>query len=134
MTATLHTPQPCLRTFHRRSLVQAGALALAARALPLTGQRVASAETLPAPRAKSVVIVFLTGAASHHDTFDMKPQAPAEIRGEFRPIATSTPGVHICEHLPQIAARADRYVAIAQLAQFAQRHRRAAEEIGRAHV
>jgi hypothetical protein len=44
---------------------------------------------------KSVLIVFLTGAASHHDTFDMKPAAPAEIRGEFQPIDTSLPGLQV---------------------------------------
>jgi hypothetical protein len=63
-------------------------------------------------RPKSVILVFLTGAASHHDTFDMKPEAPAEVRGEFQPIATSLPGVQICEHLPLLAARAHRYALV----------------------
>jgi hypothetical protein len=61
------------------------------------------------------VIVFLTGAASHHDTFDMKPDAPAEIRGEFKPIDTAVPGVRICEHLPQLAARSHRYAIVRSL-------------------
>ncbi|HVX10540.1 MAG TPA: DUF1501 domain-containing protein [Pirellulales bacterium] len=61
-----------------------------------------------ANRPKSVVIVFLTGAASHHDTLDMKPEAPAEVRGEFKAIDTSVPGIQICEHLPRLAARAQR--------------------------
>jgi hypothetical protein len=52
-----------------------------------------------------VLIIFLTGAASHHDTFDMKPEAPAEVRGEFKPIDSSVPGIQVCEQLPQIAAR-----------------------------
>ncbi len=64
---------------------------------------------------KQIVIVFLTGAASHHDTFDMKPDAPAEVRGEFKPIATSVPGLHVCEHLPQLAKRADKYAVIRSL-------------------
>ena len=64
---------------------------------------------------KSVLLVFLTGAASHHDTFDLKPDAPAEIRGEFKPIATSTPGLHVCEHLPHLAARADKYAILRTL-------------------
>ena len=64
---------------------------------------------------KSLVIVFLTGAASHHDTFDMKPDAPAEIRGEFKQIATSIPGYQICEHLPKLAERAHRYAVIRSL-------------------
>jgi hypothetical protein len=66
-------------------------------------------------RPKSIVIVFLTGAASHHDTFDMKPDAPAEIRGEFKPIATSLPGVQICEHLPRLAGRAHKYALVRTL-------------------
>ncbi len=62
-----------------------------------------------------VVIVFLTGAASHHDTFDMKPDAPDKIRGEFKPIATPVAGLHVCEHLPHLAARADRYSVLRSL-------------------
>lgn len=64
---------------------------------------------------KSLVIIFLTGAASHHDTFDMKLDAPAEIRGEFQPISTSIPGYAICEHLPQLAARASKFAVIRTL-------------------
>ncbi len=64
---------------------------------------------------KSVLIVFLTGAASHHDTFDMKPEAPPEIRGEFKPIATTVAGLHVCEHLPLLAARTDRYAIVRTL-------------------
>jgi len=51
-------------------------------------------------RAKSVIMIWLRGGASHIDSYDMKPDAPAEVRGEFRPIATSVPGIHVCEHLP----------------------------------
>ena len=58
---------------------------------------------------KSMLVVFLTGACSHHDTFDMKPDAPAEVRGEFKSIATKTTGYSICEHLPLLAARSDLY-------------------------
>jgi hypothetical protein len=68
-----------------------------------------------APNPKQIVIVFLTGAPSHHDTFDMKPDAPAEVRGEFKPISTSVPGLHVCEHLPQLAARADKYATLRTL-------------------
>jgi hypothetical protein len=62
-----------------------------------------------------VVLVFLTGAPSHLDMFDMKPDAPAEIRGEFKPIATKVAGVPICEHLPRLAARADKYALVRSL-------------------
>src|SRR5262249_51717194 len=62
----------------------------------------------PSPRAKSVIFLHQFGGASHHDTFDMKPAAPAEIRGEFRPIASSVPGLEVCEHLPRVARLMDR--------------------------
>src|SRR5262245_38189225 len=66
------------------------------------------APALDAPRgfagkARSVILVFLHGGAAHQDLWDLKPDAPVEVRGEFRPVATSAPGVRICEHLPQTA-------------------------------
>ena len=98
----------------RRELLQVGSSGLLGLGLPsLLAGRSQSAEAKRTP--KSVVIVFLTGAASHHDTFDMKLDAPAEIRGEFKPIATSIPGYQICEHLPQLAARANKYAVIRSL-------------------
>ena len=54
---------------------------------------------------QSVILVNLTGGLSHLDSLDMKPDAPAEIRGEFKPIATAVPGIQVCEHLPQLARR-----------------------------
>jgi hypothetical protein len=64
------------------------------------------------PRARSVVLVFLTGAPSHIDTLDPKPDAPAEVRGSFQPIQTSAPGIAVCEQLPLLAARADRFAIV----------------------
>ncbi len=65
----------------------------------------AVAESLGRKTAKirSCIVVFYYGGPSHLDTFDLKPQAPAEVRGEFQPIATSVPGTQICEHLPRMA-------------------------------
>lgn len=63
-------------------------------------------------RAKSCIVLFMFGAPAHQDTFDLKPDAPAEVRGEFRPIATSVAGIQITEHLPQLAQLADRYTLI----------------------
>lgn len=60
----------------------------------------------------SAILVFLGGGPAHQDTFDLKPQAPAEYRGEFRPIRTNVPGIEICEHLPLLARQADRYALI----------------------
>ena len=61
---------------------------------------------------RSVLFVFLTGGLAHHDSFDMKPDAPAEVRGEFAPISTQTPGLHVCEHLPLLAARTEQYALV----------------------
>lgn len=95
----------------RRTVLQAGAAGMLGISLPqVLAARNVSAATPGTP--KSVLIVFLTGACSHHDTFDMKPEAPAEIRGEFQPIATSVPGIQICEHLPLLAARAHKYALV----------------------
>ena len=107
-----HTHSTGLR---RRELLQIGYSGLLGFGLPQLFSGRASASEASASRAKSVVIVFLTGACSHHDTFDMKPGAPAEIRGEFQPIATSTPGLQVCEHLPQLAVRSDKYALIRSL-------------------
>jgi hypothetical protein len=109
----------------RRELVQVGSSALLGLGLSgLLARRSRAAPSAiaaspsvgqPGSKPKSVLLVFLTGAASHHDTFDLKPDAPAEIRGEFKPIATSTPGLHVCEHLPHLAARADKYAILRTL-------------------
>src|SRR4051812_28470851 len=90
--------------FGRRLALQAGAIGL----LGLGMEHVHVLRALGAPskgssavtpRARSVIYIFLSGGLSQHESFDLKPEAPADIRGEFRPIATSTPGISICEHL-----------------------------------
>jgi hypothetical protein len=71
------------------------------------------AEAAPAAgRNKSVIMVWLRGGPSHIDSYDMKPAAPAEIRGEFRPIATNVPGIEICEHLPLHARIMDKLAIV----------------------
>lgn len=103
----------------RRDALQVGFSGAMGLSLPgLLAGRTAAAEarvTAKASTPKSLVIVFLTGAASHHDTYDLKTEAPAEIRGEFKPIATSIPGYAICEHLPKLAARARQYAVVRSL-------------------
>src|SRR5438094_8668981 len=73
--------------------------------------------TAPAPRgrADSCVYLFLWGGPPQHDTFDLKPDAPAEIRGEFMPIHTNVPGIDICEKLPRLARLADKYAIVRSL-------------------
>lgn len=98
----------------RRQWLQIGGSTLAGITLPelLTGQ--AQAQSAPAKprRAKSVILVLLTGGASQHDTFDPKPEAPQEVRGEFKPIDTQTPGLQFCEHLPLLAARSKQLAVV----------------------
>ena len=67
-------------------------------------------------QAKSCILIYLFGGPSHIDIWDMKPAAPAEIRGEFKPIATNVPGIQITEHLPRLAQHADQYAIIRSLA------------------
>jgi hypothetical protein len=89
-----------------------GLLASQARARGVAGSTKRLAR---APRAKSMILVFTTGGLSHLDSFDMKPDAPDGIRGEFKPIETNVPGIRYCEHLPQLAARADKLAVVRTL-------------------
>jgi hypothetical protein len=73
-------------------------------------------------RGKSVILVFLTGAPSHLDTFDLKPDAPPEVRGEFKPIATTVPGFQVSEHLPHLAARAHQYTIVRSMSHRENNH------------
>ncbi len=61
---------------------------------------------------RSAIFIFMEGAPSHQDTFDLKPDAPVEVRGEFKPIPTNVAGIQICEHLPLLARCADKYAII----------------------
>lgn len=67
---------------------------------------------LPSPRETSCILVWLDGGPTHYETFDPKPDAPKEIRGDFQTIATSTPGVHLSEHLPALARTFDKFAII----------------------
>lgn len=79
---------------------------------------VAAAAPAQQPRsgsARSTILIWLSGGASHIDTWDMKPSAPVEYRGVFRPVATSTPGVTLCEHLPYLAKQAHHVAVVRSL-------------------
>ena len=97
------------KAFTRRGAIRAGSLGLGLGMAELAGLRALGSET---PRAKSVIFIFLTGGLSHHDSFDMKPEAPSDIRGEFKSIPTRTPGLQICEHLPMLAERSNQYALV----------------------
>src|SRR5436853_324611 len=93
----------------RREFLRAGALSLFGLGLPhmLQAQTRASAG-----RAKACILLFMWGGPAQQDTWDMKPDAPQEYRGEFRPVPTSVPGLQICEHMPRLAQRAHQLALI----------------------
>jgi hypothetical protein len=98
----LGNPKRTCAGVSRRDLLVAGGFGL------LGGLNSASAAPRPQPKAKSVICLFLFGGWSQLETFDMKPDAPAEIRGPYKPVASALPGFPVCEHLPLMARRMDR--------------------------
>jgi hypothetical protein len=96
----------------RREVLRAGALGFVGLGLPeLLRARTATGARRPG-RARACIVLFMWGGPAHQDTWDPKPAAPAEYRGEFRPIATNVPGVQVCEHLPRLARQADKLAII----------------------
>ena len=95
-------------TINRRRLLKIGALGAG---LSLTQYLRLQAEQT-STKNRSAIFIFMEGAPSHQDTFDLKPKAPLEVRGEFKPVATNVAGIQICEHLPLLAERADKYAII----------------------
>src|SRR5437016_1111797 len=96
----------------RRSFLRAGGLALGGMALTDLLRLRAEGAVVPKGKGKSVIMICLGGGPSHIDMYDMKPEAPAEIRGEFRPIKTNVPGMQISELLPQQAKIADKFAVV----------------------
>ncbi len=80
-------------------------------------------------RAKSCVFIFLFGGPSHIDLWDMKPGMPVEIRGEFSPVPTKVPGIHICEHLPRLAQQMDKFCLLRSMTHRMNVHGPACSEI-----
>jgi hypothetical protein len=92
---------------HRRDFLRIGSLS--ALGFTLTDRvRLQAAGPNPAVKAKSCILLWLDGGPSHLETFDLKPDAPAEVRGPFQPIKTKVPGIEICELLPNTAKLADK--------------------------
>ncbi|MSR60507.1 MAG: DUF1501 domain-containing protein [Planctomycetaceae bacterium] len=97
----------------RRRLVEAGSLGLVGLSLPrLLCTEAMAGRASGEPRAKACLFIDQYGGASQVDTWDLKPEAPSEIRGPYQPIATSAPGVRVCELLPRLSAFADRFCLI----------------------
>ena len=99
----------------RRAILRAGGLSLFGGILATKSNSKAGPTVKHTPRIKSVILIDLFGGPSHIDMFDPKPDAPAEIRGEFASIPTSLPGLPICEHLPRMAEWMNRVTLIRTL-------------------
>ena len=104
----------------RRNFLRIGALGMGGLALP----DLLRAETASGLRSgnKAVIMIYLPGGPPHQDSFDLKPDAPAEIRGEFKAISTSVPGFQICEHLPRLAKVAHQYSVIRSISDAVDDH------------
>jgi len=112
--------RPFYESTTRRDFLRIGATGLAGLSLP----GLLRAEALAGAKAtgRSIINIYLTGGPSHIDTFDLKPLAPQEIRGEFTPIATKVAGMEICELLPQLASVADKMVLVRSITGMQNEH------------
>ena len=112
-------------TCSRRTAIQAGSIGILGLGMNhLAGLQQAQASTgsLAFGKAKSCIFIFLSGGLAQHESFDMKPDAPESIRGEFKPIQTKTPGLHICEHLPMLAVRSEKWALCRSLTHSSNDH------------
>jgi Protein of unknown function (DUF1501) len=107
----------------RRSFLKIGGLAMGGLNLPALLQAEArAASSSSRPSHKSVIMVYLSGGLAHQDTFDLKPEAPEGIRGEFKPIATCLPGVQASELLPKMARVLDKVAVIRSIVNLRDEH------------
>ncbi|HEY4312917.1 MAG TPA: DUF1501 domain-containing protein [Pirellulales bacterium] len=115
-------PHPSLATsINRRSFLRVGGgLALASGMAPQLARGLATTPSLG--RARSCIFVYLLGGPSHLDMWDLKPAAPAEIRGPFQAIDTATPGLQVCEHLPLLAARSKQFAIVRSVSHHNHNH------------
>lgn len=113
MSADCETTTKVVNQWSRRNILATTA-AVGGLSLPsfLQMQKAAEASPLSGKSAKSCIIIYAWGGMSHHETWDPKPDAPIEFRGEFDPIATATPGIHIGEHMPNLARHTDKLAII----------------------
>ncbi|GIW95142.1 MAG: hypothetical protein KatS3mg110_3183 [Pirellulaceae bacterium] len=107
----------CKGPVTRRSFLEVGSLGICGLGLShLLRLKAQARQPDASPVETSVILVWLPGGPPHMETFDMKPDAPVEYRGEFRPIRTVVPGMEVCEHLPRFAKIADKYSIIRSIA------------------
>ena len=103
---------------NRRAFLSASAMGLAGLHCSAAQNAIAPAAIPTRKPAKSTILFFLCGGASHIDMWDMKPEAPSEFRGEFRPIRTSAADIHLCEHLPMLAKQAHHFSLVHGITDF----------------
>jgi hypothetical protein len=116
----------------RREFLQVGFSGFLGLGLPgLLASRARAGQS--APRAKSMILIFMSGGLGQLDSFDLKPNAPEGIRGEFKPIDTVAPGVRYCEHLPLLAAHADKLAIVRSMSHTYTNHLNATHEILTGH-
>src|SRR5579872_3914311 len=124
MLRILGGPKQLCNGLTRRDLLTVGGLGLFGLNFPLLGvNRANASESNPSPdgalpgfgRAKNVILLYLFGGPSHLEMFDMKPQAPLEVRGDLMPISSALPGCDVCEHLPRVAQVMDRVTVVRSL-------------------
>src|ERR687889_335297 len=96
----------------RRTILRAGGAGLLGLNLPGLLRAETEKKAAIKPRAKSVIFLFQWGGPSHVDMFDMKPKAPDEVRGKYRPIRTTDPGIVVCERLPRTARVMDKVTLV----------------------
>ena len=109
--------------FDRRRFLRVGAAGVVASTVPFAGRlRAGEGQEPGAGKAKSVMIVLLSGGPSQLDMWDPKPEGPAEVRGEFKTISTTIPGVAVCEHLPRFAQQTDRWCIVRSMAHREHNH------------
>ena len=106
----------------RRKLLSVGALGLGGLTLPQLLRATASANTTPRRPAKSVIVLYLNGGPSHLDMWDLKPDGPTDIRGDFRPVSTNVSGTFISEHLPRMAQLANKFSIIRSMSHKVRGH------------
>ena len=110
----------------RRSMLQVGAIgSMGPTLLDTAWAESSTVSTAARTGKKSIIFIFLNGGLSHQDSFDMKPKAPIDIRGEFQPIETATPGIQICEHLPEFAKRSNDFAFLRGVATDSNGHEQA---------
>jgi hypothetical protein len=135
MMATALSPLACPGPLDRRSWLKIGGLSLGALVTGMSpslaglfgAEQTAAQRGRPLSKDFSVILFWANGGPSHLETFDLKPDAPAEIRGPFRPIRTTVTGLHITEHLPTLAKMADKFALVRSL------HHNRAEHSGGTH-